>query len=666
MKTKLFAVLLAITLMITTFSLSGCSFSLFYSFLNNTESSTTVETSETDALSSDEAKELFSKTVSSILPEGFWGENGTVAELLSSLSANSADEDNVTAIEGSFTKLNYNGIELASEQPLDIKLKSSSDFDSESLSICAEATILGETLTFETVKNGYDVYVTDLFGINSLPISADELNISIIRDENGTATLKLLELLLKSAPEVISANITEDSFSSERKTVSIDGEEYSDADVITLSFPDGTVRRIAYEMIDEIEKDQQLAQEIGLSDREQSIIEQAENYHEIRVINTVVGGECKRLVLEAARVVKDDNDTEFIITSMIILDVYENGFKLQSGVLGANREISKGHGITTIEYSLDNGNEKCTLTKYEYYENTKLFELNGKADGNKRSGQLTYKDGLGYTTFDYVIELNENSGRVALTNFVEKGSDTPSEHRYGIVLDYTADESELNAKIVLDINAENESDDILAVGTFDVSIRYKDVIIPNQSKKTEQFDERYFETTFSLKYPNLIGLIQELFGFGDNDHSQISINLPANFRVYPRYDDDDTNYVNYVSENAWIYVMRYDQEEFTDFDAYMLKHFAENVRDNVTGNKKSVPVTEIDGIYHFPVTYDGAVYDFYFFKGDDEFWEIQFVCMSKDYGEFKSKFEKWAKTVDPTGQTEYKNPLDDIIGGAIG
>lgn len=665
MRTKIFAVLLAIVLLMP-ICLSGCSLSLFYSFLSDTDStSTTVETSETDALSSDEAKELFSKTVTSILPEGSLGENGTVAELLSSLSATSADKDNVTTLEGSFTKLNYNGIELANEQPLDINLKSSSDFDSESLKISAEATVLGETLSFETVKNGYDVYVTDLFGINSLPISADELNISIIRDDNGTATLKLLELLLKSAPEVISANITEESFSSERKTVSIDGEEYADADVITLSFPDGTVRRIAYEMIDEIEKDQQLAQEIGLSEREQSIIEQAENYHEIRVINTVVGGERKRLVLEAAKVVKDDNDTEFIVTSMIILDVYENGFKLRSGVLGANREISKNHEITTIEYSLDNGNEKCTLTKYEYYENTKLFELNGKADGNKRSGQLTYKDGLGYTTFDYLIELNDDSGKVKFTNFVEKGSDKPSKHRFGIVLDYTVNESELNANIALDINIKKESDDILAVGTFDVNVKYKDVIIPSQTKKTEEFDERYFATTFSLKYPNAYGLIQRLLGFGDNDYSQISIDLPANFRVYPRYDEK-YNYVNYVSENAWIYVFRYDKEDFTDFDAYMLKHFAENARDNVTGNKASVPVTEIDGIYHFPVTYENAVYDFYFFKGDDEFWEIQFVCMSDNYGEFKRKFEKWAKTVDLTGQTEYKNPLDDIIGGAIG
>ncbi len=662
---KFLVLLLALFIMMP--MLSGCALSLLFNIFADTESSSEIIDISSDNTASINAEELFNKTVSEILPEGILGDDGALSEFLKLADTEGGKKDNITSIEGEFSQFIINGADLTVALPIGLKLKTESDYDGGSMSLNAGLTLFGENLTFEITKADNVVRVTDLCGLNYAPIDADDLYLSVEESESTENVFALIKYLFETAPQVLSANITEESYSAEVKSVSIDGTEYEDATVITLSFPDGAVRRIAYELIDEIEKNQQLADALGIEYSSDTIIEKAESVHEIRVINTVVDDKCRQLVLEVATLAEDDNQTEYILTSMTVLDIYENGFKFQIGTLGANREISKKHEITTVEYSLIDDTEKLSVTLYEVYQTSKVFELNGKVNGNSRSGEITFKQDTRYITFDYAIELKENGGRIALSDFVKKGTETPSDLRYGIVLDYTESDSTLDADLSIDIIADTQLGTVTAVGDFDISIVYEDVIIYTPSQKTEEFDAAYYATTFALKYPNTYGFIQAFFNANpDNvDDSQISIDLPAYFTVYPGYDDPH-NYVNYISDNAWVYVLRYDKSEFSDFDEYIVKHFAENIRDELTGNKVSVPVVETDGIYHFTLTTAEAVYDLYFFKGDDEFWEIQFVCMYDDYSKYKSRFEKWAKSVDPTGKTEYGNSLDDIIGGAIG
>lgn len=660
MKKRIFAFLLAAFMLTTSFTLTGC-FSMLLTYNESSETVSETTKSEESEEEKIDAKGLFESTLESLIPPT---DENFISDLLQ--SSDTTKSDAILSIDANFSKLIVDSAELTKSTPFSLKYKSATDIESNAATSNYDISMLGENITLGALTYGNKVYLTDFLGINSKPINANEA-ISIAPIDNSTIDIvHLLRFFKDAISKVTEANIDETMFSAENKDASVNGKEYNDATVITLSFSDGVIRRIAHEFIDEIEGDDAVAKALGIDNNTESIMKEVEKLQAIRLINTVSGGKSVALTLEVAVVAEDERGNDIINTSMIILSYDEHGFCLAVGTLGANRQISLNHEIKTLTYYKEDGNERIAFDIYDVRSDYTAIELNGSINENCRKGKLTFKSGKDYITCDYHAETNENYGKIELSDFVDKKSGKPTEEKYNIALEYTKDDRGIFADIAVDINGELDDLNITTVGTISLSYEPQEVTINDITEKCEEFDYEYFEKTLPLKFPNITAFFDDMYksAYQAPDELEISIDLPMTFKSYP--SEIENNYVNFYSNDAWIYILRYDESEFADFNAYKLKHFAENMRLGHLDFKPSI-LTEVDGIYYYSFTHNNGYiyqYDIFYYKGDDEFWAIQFSCAGNDYTKYKDRFLKWAKSVDPTGQTKYDNSLDGILDGA--
>ena len=484
MKKRIFSGIIALMLIVSVFAFTGCG----------------------DEYADLSPKELFAVSIKNLFNDSASnGGVGSYGELTNKLQST----DSVTEMNLTIEELNVQGQNLTELGQIKADFTAYSDNDNQNASIKGSFSAFGETAPIEmTVADG-NAYIVDLFGINEkalrIPMQQNGLDLDDILSDNDLASIEnysklineLRDEIANAVTTAIEANLNESAYSVVEVDTVVEGEEFSDARIVTLTITDKTVASIVNSFIEEITKNEEIKKLLGNESIDKITEENLGGFKSLVIENTVVDGKS--------------------VSINIKLNAEDKVYSVKSSFVGKNFtvKVEIPEGSLTVKNSYDEETNKLKFTvglntegiQYEII-NVTGTDIDGKFDGT-----VLLNLGTTSVTLNVKCESGENSGKFSLSDIKIKDIAHGTEQTIPLTLSlvYTVEDNKATFGGSIALNLEGMANVKMS---FNSSVECKDVTV---SPVTDYVDantisDEELMTALQAKYPRIFSLLGEMFG----------------------------------------------------------------------------------------------------------------------------------------------------------
>ncbi len=642
MKKRLFAAFTALIMLLSVFAFASCD--------NETATGTSSEASAEESVKELTPRELFTASIFKSVADSEINTDNSVDDIWNMLNGNTTAVDGVGKLSLSIDKLNIEGATLeAFGGKASIDADFQVDMDTKISKIDYTLNFMGETPTGGIMYDNANkkIFITDLFDSLEKPLLVDSVDLDFY---NSAYTFDMddFKYVFDSAVNAIGNHIKDDMFTSEAKDVTVDGNSYNGATVITLTVPKEAAIAIAKEFTDSLLKNETIKSMLpdGLTVVEDGAPES------IKLINTVVDkkslaldveiklGEKTTEILETSVIVgeesEDDEDEGPEFDTVVIHTSYVgDNFKLEVGPVDAEGKYFDEHGYIAISYTLDGENEKFVFGGMEDGEKVEIIKIEGTNKNGEHKGTASLGTDRDNISFPYVFVENDNGGSFEIGPFESNGSGETEKLDLKLTANYTLTDTKTSLNGTVSFK---ESTNEIAL-SFTETLEYKDVTLEAITDyiEIEEFDESKIENAFKEKCPTLYQMVM-----GDNEEL-VPYFIDDRFALYLPEGFEEKSAAGYTavfdSEEVAVLVL---EEKFDDIGVELtLEEYITIIRNNVQGN-----VSEIygDDLPYF--IYENSEYGMHYlitaYEGEDSFWLVQFCCSEDNFNDYHDRFLAWA------------------------
>ncbi len=640
MKKRFFAAFTALVLILSVFAFASCD--------NETATDTSSEASAEESVKELTPKELFTSSLFKTVADSQINGENTSAEIFDMIMGNTKPKDSVGEISFKIDKLNIEGATLdLFGGDVSVSADIAFDADTQLSKIDYELSFMGEKPTAGILYDNANkkIFITDLFDSLEKPLLAISAETGIDAYNFDTEVVKYI---FDSAVNAFGNNIKDDMFTSETKDVTVDGNSYNGATVITLTVPKEAAIAIAKEFTDSLLKNETIKPMLpdGLTVVEDGAPES------IKLINTVVDeksvaldveiklGEKTTEIVETSIIVgeesEDDEDEGPEFDTIVIHTSYVgDNFKLEVGPVDAEGNYFDEHGYIAISYTLDGENEKFVFGGMEDGEKVEIIKIEGTNKNGEHKGTASLGTERDNVSFPYAYVENGNNYSFEIGPFESNGSGETEKLDLKLTANYTLTDTKVSLNGTVSFK---ESTNEIAL-TFTETLEYKDVTLEAITDyiEIEEFDESKIENAFKEKCPTLYQMVK-----GSNEELVSNI-IDDRFVLCLPEGFEEKSAAGYTavfdSEEVAVLVL---EEKFDDIGVELtLEEYITIIRNNVQGN-----VSEIygDDLPYF--IYENSEYGMHYlitaYEGEDSFWLVQFCCSEDNFNDYHDRFLAWA------------------------
>ncbi len=638
MKKRLFAAFTALIMLLSVFAFASCE--------DETATDTSSNASAEESVKELTPRELFTASIFKTVADSVINTDNSGDDIWNMLTGSTNAADGVGKLSLSIDKLNIEGATLDMfGGKASIEADILFDKDTQISKIDYALDFMGEKPTGGVLYDNANkkVFITDLFDSLEKPILVNPANLedSVDLDSFNSASpfdMDDVKYVFDSAVNAIGNNIKDDMFTSEVKDVTVDGNSYNGATVITLAVPKEASTAIAKEFIDSLLKNETIKSTLD----ENIEIEEEDFPESIKIINTVV--DKKSLALDVdiklpEKTTADDEsdedegpeyDTIAIHTSYV-----GDNFKLDFGPVDAEGKYFDEHGYISVSYTFDGENEKFVLGGMSDGEKVEVIKIEGTNKNGEHKGKASFGTERDSLSFPYAFVENDNGGILVIGPFESNVSGEKEKLDLKISANLTVTDTKMSLNGTVSFK---EGTNEIAV-SFTETLEQKDVTLEPITNYIEidDFDESKLETAFKEKYPTLYQMIagnnEELVPYFIDD--RFALYLPEGFEEVSA----NGSTVAYTKDGITVLVL---EEKFEDIGVELtLDDYIRFVHESVGDN-----VSEIFDDYLPYFIYENSEYGFHYivtaYEGDDSFWLVQFCCSEDNFNDYQERFLAWA------------------------
>ncbi|MBR6563131.1 MAG: hypothetical protein IKK70_04260 [Clostridia bacterium] len=565
--------------------------------------------------------------------------------------------DIVLDVSLALDSLKNNGYELLSSDGGGLSALFRADTEEMREDCTVTFELSGEELGIRMLYDRTGMYVTDVLGLSKkfyklAEVSDVEYNEAMM----GGSYEEAFTLLLK----VITDNIDESMFTLKAKSVKIDGVEYGDAQVLTLTIDDGTLRRICNEWVSEVKNSEKSGSLLSDADAE-AIKKAVDGIKNIAITSNIVDGKCLSMSFESQIVKLDTRGNELAKkTNKGELIFTENGFDLQLKLYGLSDESFEDYLNLDIKYENVGNDFDITVTGSSLFGVPRdILTAEFTVDGGVLDGSFSILSGEELISFDLCVKGGSEQAVISLKNMRSTVDGVETADRLDAELTLSATDSGYGISAEFELAAGIEESVIEARGAASITIEYTDVEIDPPTtplgelgELLEVLDDAYgkYENVFE-ENELLFVVISEMF-YSDEatmlfrSDTGISIELPADFEENAYALDYYT--VRWDNYYLAIGAVREDKNVLKSHGIFTAQQFLDLLHDSFSGSIG--PITESDGLFYFEIEYfldDGTEMKSMIttYVSDTNFWYIETYALTEYYDEYKSDIIEWMKSV---------------------
>ena len=640
MKKRLFAAFTALIMLLSVFAFASCEDET----ATDTSSNASAEESEKELT----PRELFTASIFKTVADSVINTDNSGDDIWNMLTGSTNAADSVGKLSLSIDKLNIEGATLdmfggKASIEADIQF----DKDTQISKIDYALDFMGEKPTGGVLYDNANkkMFITDLFDSLEKPILVNPANLEDSVDlgsYNSAYSFDMdnVKYVFNSAVNAIGNNIKDDMFTSEVKDVTVDGNSYNGATVITLTVPKEASTAIAKEFIDSLLKNETIKSMLD-ADIE---IEEEDFPESIKIVNTVV--DKKSLALDVdiklpekttANDESDEDEGPEYDTIAIHTSYVGDNFKLDFGPVDAEGKYFNEHGYISVSYTLDGENEKFIVGGMSDGEKVEIIKIEGTNKNGEHKGSAYFGTERDSLSFPYAFVENDNGGILVIGPFESNVSGEKEKLDLKISANLTATDTKMSLNGTASFK---EGRNEIAV-SFTETLEQKDVTLEPITDYIEidDFDESKLETAFKEKYPTLYQMIagnnEELVPYFIDERFVLC--LPEGFE----YEEDEIEgYAAIIyNDDVTIFVI---EEKFEDIGVeFTLDDYISFLHACVGDN-----ASEIFDDYLPYFVYENSEYGMHYFvtayEGEDSFWLVQFCCSEDNFNDYQERFLEWA------------------------
>lgn len=647
MKKRLFAAFTALIMLLSVFAFASCD--------NETATDDPSNASAEESVKELTPKELFTASIFKTVADNGFDTDNSGDDIWNMLTGSTNAADGIGKLSLSVDKLNIEGATLeAFGGKASIEADIQFDKDTQISKIDYALDFMGEKPTGGVLYDNANkkMFITDLFDSLEKPILVNSVNLEDYVDldsYNGAYNFDMddVKYVFDSAVNAIGNNIKDDMFTSEVKDVTVDGNSYNGATVITLTVPKEASTAIAKAFIDSLLKNETIKSMLD----EDIEIEEEDFPKSIKIVNTVVDKKSLALDVEiklpentddisdasdADNEPEDDEDEGPEYDTIAIHTSYVgDNFKLDFGPVDAEGKYFDEHGYFSVSYTLDGENEKFIVGGMSDGEKAEVIKIEGTYKNGEHKGTASLGTERENLSFPYAFVEKDNGGSLEIGPFESNDSGEKEKLDLKISANLTVTDTKMSLNGTVSFK---EGTNEIAV-SFTETLEHKDVTLEAITDYIEidDFDESKLETAFKEKYPTLYQMIagnnEELIPYFIDDRFVLC--LPEGFE-----EQYGTGYTAvFDSEEVAVLVL---EEKFDDIGVELtLEEYLELIRDNANGS-----VSEIFDDYLSYFVYENSEFGMHYFvtayEGEDSFWLVQFCCSEDNFNDYQERFLAWA------------------------
>lgn len=653
MKKRIFAGFLVFLMLLTALILASCDG-------ENTETSENSVVSEMTEASSEVSSE---ESTEGITPQGQFIEsliNANTERKDSLIFKLFGSEEKSKDIVGEFSlkvdTLKTEGDDmLASVGEISLTGKTQFDADNQLTNIDFTVNALKETLTASILYNdaNQDIFFTDFLGALKKPLSYN--NGLLVSDFETGTDINLLKLFYDVAIDSANKYASDFIFDSEIKNVTVDGNSYTDANVITLSMEKETVNAIVKDITDTLRANEDFVASTGDDfkiDKENvpesiKIISTAVNKKSIAIDVIIELPEQKETVNEVAFKLTQTNGLEnegkrdynkIVLHSSFIGD----NFKLDFGPVDEKGEYIKKRGYSFLNYTLDGENETLVLGTSKNGEEKEMFKLAGTYKDSVHNGTFTFNIDSDVLSFRYELLDKEEACSLKIGPFIMIANDVQEDLNLVLSLEYQETDSERTLTVSYNMIEEGETE---LSATLTAVQEYKEVTLEEITEydDLDSYDRDTLEQEFSKKCPNLYTMLWGSLFEGYFIHEPLKPFLVNNELFIYLPEDFETSKAPphcyaFKGDSATVMVKKI---EYKDIGGKMTEEeYLRSVCKNLTNVEATLVLGE--GIPY--ITYKnnaGICYIVTAGVGKSCIYQEQLSCSEEDFRYYKDRYLYW-------------------------
>lgn len=442
------------------------------------------------------AKEQFNASLEDAL-NGITNETGNLTG--SSLNGKA---DAVGSFLLTLDTIKYSGVDLSSMGDIALSGTIKSDVDSNLVSVDMTASIFGDEPTLGVLVDAStsEGYITDFFGLNDKPLyiptateGMDEEQLKAIQEFTEKAD-KIAEDVVKALTSAINKNINDSCYKTEKYTVTVNGVEFKNATVNTLTIDSALAAGVVRDFLTELLKIEGLGE---LLENELDIDDVIDDMTELeKIVIKTVSADGKTVGINVD--IKADDET---VSTRIAL--IKDNFKLEMGVIKEDGSYDYEQGVLLCEYifNAEAGTQKASLGWIEGDYTEELFKLEADVENGVYDGRITLNMDGDEIYVDYLYESTETGAKITIEDLDGLGVPFP----VSIAIEYSITDTKCDLTASFSCN----DGDMELAATLNYSIEVGDVTIEEVTDyiNAEDFDVSNFEKDFKKLYPTLYSFL---------------------------------------------------------------------------------------------------------------------------------------------------------------
>ncbi|MBE6692575.1 MAG: hypothetical protein E7586_04530 [Ruminococcaceae bacterium] len=384
---------------------------------------------------------------------------------------------------------------------------------------------MGENPKFSAIAGDDGFYITDLLGVcnDTLFVEAPigeyldefEKNIGKSYDpEMPKKTIDGVKALLTVVKEAIIKNIPSENFVKETKTVSVNGVDFENASVFSITITKEMAVNLAKDVINgvfEIEFFTNLMSQadVDLEDAKNEALDSIdfEDFKSVK-IEAILDSENKLAGFDI--IAEAGNDI-----LALRLASKDGGFTFKAGLLDDKGEFIADQGVVSIDYTFDEATKaEKMVANVNNADGGTVLTIEGTVDGNKREGSFTAVvseadvEENSTLSFKYALESSDDTLVLNIKDIAVPGMTIPVD----LTLSLSGDENNLKASLSVKLSmlpfAEVDAALEIAFELSEVEISVPSEFV-NVNDITEA-DTTQWLADIQTKYSNITALIGQL------------------------------------------------------------------------------------------------------------------------------------------------------------
>lgn len=536
----------------------------------------------------------------------------------------------------------------------------------------------GEELGTRLLYDRTGIYVTDIFGLSKKFYKLAEVsNVEVLEpnEMHGATSGNAYEEAFASLLKVISDNVDESMFTLKVKNVKIGDAEYSDAQVLTLTVDDGTLRRICNEWVSDVKNNEESGS--ILTDADADAIKKAvEGIKSIVITSNIVDGKCLSISFESPIVKLDTRGNELAKkTNKGELIFNENGFDLQLKLYGLSDESFEDYLNLDVKYeNVGNDFDISVIGSSLFGVPRDIFDAEFTVADGVLDGSFGILSDEEFISFDLCIKGGSEQAEISLKDLHSTVDGVETADSLDAELIFSASDNGYGISAEFELAAGYEDGILEARGSASIDVQYTDVDIDPPTTPLGELDEllslieeagyKYQDTI--MEYEELFEFFSRLIANADTDvefksDEGISIRLPYDFEQ----DAYELGYstVRWDNYDTAIFANRANKKLLNAYGIFTAQQYLEYVHEYASYLKVS-PITEKDGLFYFEAYYVDQANDENIktmvaaYVSDTDFWYVEVCTFEEYFDDLSDDYIKWLKSVEVFTPTDSSQGSD--------